>query len=349
MFLPVLLVRDYGMSGWVVFAVPNIIGAAAMGWVIRSSAASATMVEKHRVACISFSLVTIAFQVFFAGWMFTPIVAVMLVGAMAAVQLLLQMDRWVGILVWLLSTGAFGVFIASGGAFAESSLPMEFSRQPSIDLLWLSMACVFGFMLCPYLDLTFHRARGEALNARIAFTLGFGVFFLVMILFTLAYSGLLVGVAGDVPVNGPQLALQAVAAHMMLQLIFTVAVHAREISSSAKPMIAWPMVGSAGVIGAFLSMGRHVDFNIGTLLMPELIYRALMGFYGLVFPAYVWLCMIPSASQKRARIVFAIAVLLAMPMFWLGFIEQKMIWILTGIGLVLAARLLVGRPQRNIV
>src|SRR4051812_22981962 len=28
MFLPVLLVRDYGLLGWVVFAIPNVIGAA---------------------------------------------------------------------------------------------------------------------------------------------------------------------------------------------------------------------------------------------------------------------------------------------------------------------------------
>lgn len=39
MFLPVLLVRDYGVWGFVVFAVPNVVGAGAMGWVL--SAASA--------------------------------------------------------------------------------------------------------------------------------------------------------------------------------------------------------------------------------------------------------------------------------------------------------------------
>src|SRR5690242_7362807 len=36
MFLPVLLVRDYGVWGFVVFAVPNVIGAGAMGWVLRN-------------------------------------------------------------------------------------------------------------------------------------------------------------------------------------------------------------------------------------------------------------------------------------------------------------------------
>src|ERR1051325_4731620 len=34
MFLPVLLVRDYGVWASVVFAVPNVLGAAAMGWVL---------------------------------------------------------------------------------------------------------------------------------------------------------------------------------------------------------------------------------------------------------------------------------------------------------------------------
>ncbi|MBV8780683.1 MAG: hypothetical protein JO353_04735, partial [Phycisphaerae bacterium] len=34
MYLPVLLVRDYGFWGWVVFAIPNVVGAAAMGWTI---------------------------------------------------------------------------------------------------------------------------------------------------------------------------------------------------------------------------------------------------------------------------------------------------------------------------
>jgi hypothetical protein len=374
MFLPVLLVRDYGIGGWIVFAVPNVIGAAAMGWVIRSGAASAQVVEKHRMTCITFSLATIAFQFFFAGWMFTIPVAVLLVGSLAAVQLTLAMDRRVGVLIWIASAIAFGVLIASGEAFAPHDLPIELPRQPAIDLLWLAPVCVFGFLLCPYLDLTFHRARqaiGEsaerramsdeanshssliahrsALSSRLAFSLGFGVFFLVMILFTLAYAGLLAGVAGDIPVNGPELALQAVAAHMVLQLIFTIGVHAREVATAQQVGMKWPLLIGAAAVGLGLSMGRYSDFSMGPLLLPELIYRGFMGFYGLIFPAYVWLCLIPSASPSRARGVFVIAVLLALPMFWLGFMQQQMIWILPGMALVLASRLLVGMPRRNIV
>src|SRR5688572_21066280 len=69
MFLPVLLVRDYGAWAWLVFAVPNVIGAAAMGWVLRDAAASERFVQRHAVAGYAFSVVTIAFHVFFAMWM----------------------------------------------------------------------------------------------------------------------------------------------------------------------------------------------------------------------------------------------------------------------------------------
>src|SRR5438445_473687 len=68
MFLPVILLREFGLGGWVVFAVPNVIGAAAMGWVIRDRASSRRMIHEHRLACLVFSLVTILFQLYFAMW-----------------------------------------------------------------------------------------------------------------------------------------------------------------------------------------------------------------------------------------------------------------------------------------
>ncbi|MEO6436421.1 MAG: hypothetical protein ABIP55_11780, partial [Tepidisphaeraceae bacterium] len=69
MFLPVLLVRDYGIWGWVVFAIPNVLGAAAMGWTVRDAEASRTLVAAHQTACSWFSLVTLAFHVFFVIWL----------------------------------------------------------------------------------------------------------------------------------------------------------------------------------------------------------------------------------------------------------------------------------------
>ena len=71
MFLPVLLVRDMGIWGWIVFAVPNVVGAAAMGWVLSRPDQSRQMVRDHLPACAAFSAVTIAFHVFFLLW-FVP-------------------------------------------------------------------------------------------------------------------------------------------------------------------------------------------------------------------------------------------------------------------------------------
>jgi hypothetical protein len=61
----------------------------------------------------------------------------------------------------------------------------------------------------------------------------------------------------------------------------------------------------------------------------------------------VWLCLIPGrgriAPDRRQLIIFAISVLLAAPMFWLGFIEGRMIWLLPGLAVVLLARVPIPR------
>ena len=68
MFLPVLLVRDYGVWGWVVFAIPNVIGAAAMGWVMRRIVDEKLFYLSHFYAAHAFSTITIAFHLFFMFW-----------------------------------------------------------------------------------------------------------------------------------------------------------------------------------------------------------------------------------------------------------------------------------------
>ena len=75
-----------------------------------------------------------------------------------------------------------------------------------------------------------------------------------------------------------------------------------------------------------------------------------MAFYGLVFPAYVWICMIPSRDRhgaahsgidgplgRRKLAVFAVCVLAAMPMYWLGFIDRDERWLAPGLALRIAA------------
>src|ERR1051325_2490171 len=68
MFLPVLLVRNWGIGAWFVFAIPNVIGAAAMGFVMRSRQQSEDILINHRMAVAVFSLITIAFHIYFVYW-----------------------------------------------------------------------------------------------------------------------------------------------------------------------------------------------------------------------------------------------------------------------------------------
>src|SRR5688500_18106858 len=188
MFLPVLLVRDYGVWGWVVFAVPNVVGAAAMGWVLRTADVSRALVERHRVACVAFSFVTAAFQWYFAAWLLRPLV-LPIVAAVAILFVLLtrapRADRAVALVVFIGSLLAFGILLESGGHFTEVPEAVRPLQRSSTELFPLALVCLFGFLLCPYLDLTFHRTRQSTTSdrgARVAFAGGFGVFFLVMIL-----------------------------------------------------------------------------------------------------------------------------------------------------------------------
>jgi hypothetical protein len=83
----------------------------------------------------------------------------------------------------------------------------------------------------------------------------------------------------------------------------------------------------------------------------ELIYRMFMAFYGLVFPAYVWLFMVPALRHRRpvaARpprtatlVFFGAVVVMAAPMYWMGFIEGRMLWLVPGLLLVMLSRLLL--------
>src|SRR5690242_13107187 len=68
MFLPVLMVRDFGFAGWVVFAIPNMVGAAALGWILSRPGFAQQLAAQHSIACQSFSSITFAFQCFFLAW-----------------------------------------------------------------------------------------------------------------------------------------------------------------------------------------------------------------------------------------------------------------------------------------
>ena len=367
MFLPVLLVRDYGLWAWFVFAIPNVVGAAAMGWVLRDADASLRLQTKHLPAVVAFSLGTIAFHVFFLFCIAGPIAGSWFVVPIALLSMLLA---------WLLSHHVHGGWlIAAAVVLAVSvaalvvlgfsraiALPAQQGQLPTLNILWLLPVCVFGFLLCPYLDVTFHRARqalGPA-DGRLAFGVGFGGFFLLMIVITLLYAPLLIvrGAAlRDVDAAPPAtFAVWIVAIHMAVQAGFTMVAHGRyagrRLEALGMEMTTIFVLAALGLlIGAMIVSSRVIDYR--GLSGPELAYRFFMAFYGLVFPAYVWICMVPTRASdtvpRRAIVTFAAATLIAAPMFWMGFIERRMFWLVPGVAIVLLAQLVVTRtgPRPN--
>jgi hypothetical protein len=251
-------------------------------------------------------------------------------------------------LVWLmLRSLTHGDLIAAWATFAVSVVVMVLGllygvlpdtedpaiRQPT-QLLWLTPVVIFGFALCPYLDLTFHRAR-QALTpgrARAAFSVGFGTFFLLMIIFTLGNSWI-----ARLPLS--RLAAVLLLLHMGTQIGFTVAVHLRELPRLNSGVVAALLIGAiAAAVPVLQPSMRGLDSG-------ELIYRLFMGCYGLVFPAYVLLQMIP--APRRDFRMFVLAVAVASPLFWLGFVEQQTLWLVPGIVILLAFRLILHWPWQK--
>ncbi len=372
MYLPVMMVRDFGFWGWVVFAVPNVIGAAAMGWVLRDAAASERLTSSHSVACAAFSAVTILFQIMFAGGVVRELMGdsagtILLAGVLGTVVLVLATARGelvAAALVLIVSLTAIQMSVRAAQAAHLTGFPSLAAHQSSErtrNLLMLAPVVAFGFALCPYLDLTFHRARqSTGPNSGVAaFVLGFFGPFLAMIVFTLWYAPLL-----ESHQRAMRLPLQlrwAIGLHMSVQCAFTVAVHGRELLLGGRPgALPAKMDGrlvSGMVLGFAASLLPHVAATMADKSgydpseHGEHVYRLFLAFYGLVFPAYVWVCILPTrdaeAGPTRRKLrLMAAAVLVAAPMYWKGFIDNQMVWLLPGVGVVLLARglLLFARP-----
>jgi hypothetical protein len=368
MYLPVLLRRDFGDWSFLVFAVPNIVGAALLGWVCARPGASERLVSAHGPAMRLFSAVTLSFQVFFALWMLwgnlasrewtgAGVVAAGLAvsGAItfAAARHARRIRLW-SALLWCVSAAlALGwVFILAHRTAPVERIEGVLHGGSPAGLLLLMPVCAVGFLLCPYLDRTFHHAR-QQLHGRAgvhAFAVGFAVFFAAMIAFTLAYSGeLLRSSRAPGTVLGPALGSIPVQLHIALQLGFTAMLHARwpRRDAPASPTVRVGIgVALAAALGAF-TLGALMPGHAG-LSSFEVMYRLYLSFYGLVFPAYVWICMIPAWRSGgvpcvRSLIVWLAACAAASPCFWMAFIARETVWAAPGIALVLLARLLVPR------
>lgn len=345
MFLPIFLIDDFGVWGWVAFALPNVVGAAAVGLIVATPQRSRAIVERQAHAMRLFSAVTIAFHLFFLGQILRVMnpsgetvgafwaspVLVLLIGAAAALLATMRTRGWM-----IASVVAFALSILAGVLMCVMSDGQAYEPAPAIgqfgigDLLWATPALCFGFLLCPHLDLTFHRTRQEA-PGRIgdgAFVIGFCLFFLSLIVFTLMYASSFLDRAW---IN------YWIALHFGAQSAFTMGAHWRElrVQRAAAP--------SLGVLAAGAALGLLWpvnDFRLG--------YDLILYAYAIPFPAYVWIVMIPrSISRGRAHAAWLVSVILATPIFAYGFLGAHWWAIPIGIAIPLLAPLAAARLVRS--
>ncbi len=341
MLFPALILRDYGLWGFVAFAIPNVVGAAAMGFVLTPERAQ-RILKNHRTACAWFSVVTMAFHLFVVAWLLPAllgqwsvgIVVLTVIACLVAKKLWGVKGMWLASgLVWLLSMVMFAKGANTPGAWAGAS--WEVGKLGKEGLLAFIPASVLGFALCPYLDLTFLKARAETEKntGRWAFGLGFGVVFCAMIFFTVCYGGQLWDFfAGNTDAALSPTWRGILMAHLPVQIGLTLAWHGMELAKtqSAIPQIYLvPGIQSAAkevqttnptpISGLVLLLALIWGFILG----GEWGYRSFLLLYGTVLPAYVLLKMIPTRTPVREQfktIIFICASVLSYPLAWGTFV-----------------------------
>lgn len=321
MYLPKLMLDRYGWWGFLVFAIPNVLGCAGFGYVLARRARSEAIAARHGMAMIAFSLVAIAYHMFFITLLVNELIrhtapltwpgllaaaAVFVAGAVLS----LAVDRtWLilALLTYLFSIVAFAA-IGFGGAGA--SVPA--GQFDLVELAWLAPIIGLGFLLCPYLDLTFHRALQRS-PSRHAFGV-FGVTFAVMILFTCFLW------------RAPALAPIAIG-HILGQSIFTVGAHLREVrrspavsSRAARALLMILPLAAAPL----LPIARAVISNAAEA--GDDLYIRFLVFYGLAFPAYVLLFIGPARPIRRSgatMVLLIVFIVLLAPLYELAFLHHR--------------------------
>ncbi|UCD74607.1 MAG: hypothetical protein JSV91_12565 [Phycisphaerales bacterium] len=334
MFLPKLMIDRFGWWGFLVFAVPNVIGCAGFGYVLAKRQRSEETVQRHGGSMVVFSLIAIAFHMLFITYLFAELLpradverwlgsweglaavrgnaAVICAAVVWGAGLILS---FLGDRAWLVVSGL--VYAFSLAAFAAIGLGEwewlgAVGRSQLSELAYLAPVICLGFLLCPYLDLTFHRALQQS-PSRHAFGV-LGITFAVMILFTcfLWFSPTMMAIG---------------VGHILAQSIFTVGAHLRELRLA-------PAIRGRGVrvVLSLLPLAISplvplVRLFFTTEQVPgEDLYIRFLVFYGLIFPAYVLMFIGPGRPirlNRAALLACVAAVVVFAPLFEAGFVHQR--------------------------
>lgn len=364
MHLPNLLARDGGLPFFFAFFIPNVLGAASVGFVLRTRDRSSNFVRSLRTPMLLFSAVTVAFQAYFLAWKMTEDLAVGVLHMPAGIacgvtlvgvtSLLRGRVDWVPALVTLLCTITAGALLISQ--------PIELiASEPIASLIGLSMVTMLGFGICPYLDLSFNRAVQHAPNPRAAFAIGFFVVFAAIIL--MATHGRAIWTPNAAPFEMRlDWVFGAMGLHFGAQATFTIFAHTAAVYATSKE---GSIAGDAEPVDAgaegrpslrrwiFLPVLAGLLIGAGTPFIPmrvdlpgfassidptEFTYRLFLGFYGLVFPVWTLVALRRPGSTDRSTLIWLAAVCaVAGPFLWVGSIGRDEAWLIPGVAIVLLA------------
>ena len=341
-FLPIIMLGLFGGGGYWVFAVPNVIGCAAFGYVLTRERSQA-MVAAHAPAIRWFSFVTIIFQIFFLSWaterfiiddaqwpaVIWPVLGAVLTWTACAGAISLRSDlfwRWIAVIAAVAAVILFIMLVGYTGGIRFNPRPED---APS--LLASAPIIILGFLLNPYLDATFHRARQNT-PSKHAFAI-FGLAFAFMLAFSAA--------SFNAQTLLPYL-LPVVFVQWTIQLVFTIGAHLREVRDLPHRRIGATLVCfSAVLIGAGLGIPG---------LAREEVYLSILGLYALPFPMYMVAAIANGLSRPLPlRSIMAIIVLsgLLSPLGWLGFVENQTLALAPAFIGVLFGGIVIGKIARN--
>lgn len=343
MWLPLVLMVQFGWPGFWLFAIPNVLGCAGMGYLIRSRRQSETLVARHRGPMRWFSVATIAYQLFFLAFIFggrgwfptvldgtlpglvVPLVAFAI--AVAASWLPWKAWPWFGSLIFL---ATMGTWIATGNGFSQSI--GSSGTEPDLELWPLAPIIILGFLACPWLDPTFHRARQLA-PSRQAFGV-FGICFFAVLLFVTTYFQF---DSFDT--------WTLVLPFLFYQATFTMSAHLREIRLLEAPD-GW---GRTTLLSAISLVGVAIGYLLWLTCCFDIArdwlddtYLRFLGLYGLVFPAWILAFMLGNARQTTGMIaLLVIGLVIALPMAEVGMIHDTRWWLLPPVIVVIATATII--------
>lgn len=328
LYLPIIMLRLFGWPGFFLFAIPNLVGVVLFGYIFNEQRSHRTL-RDHRVAIRLFSVVTSAYQLFFLAWAWSSFLpdssgtlgALVALGAwILSLILVVVPDRgwvwlaaatWVGSIVLLCVHGLGNLEYHSAGGTLTSG-----------DLALVAPAIIFGFLLCPWLDGTFHRAR---IRSRSPHTfVVFAITFAPMLLFSAAYT-----LGGALALTG------VVLAQLTMQATITTALHIREgwlggVGAAKDDARPWPL--------AALLPGCAILLGTLGLFAGEETYLRFLGLYGLLFPAYALFFISPWGRMAPTRVSLLFFLILVIPCalaYEAAFIQHRTLFVPFAVGIIL--------------